>query len=86
MTGMCGGRGVDDEDEGRDAVEVGGGRWHGEVFAGAGRSGGGEERLGELLAEAALVVLDACLSSSSSPSSSLVSMTIDSCAAAVSVC
>lgn len=59
-----------------------GGRAHGEVLAGAGRSGGGEERVGDPLAEAAGTVGDVdppCLSSSS------VSMTMGSGAAAVSV-
>ncbi len=84
MTGMCGGRREEDEDEGKDAAEVGGGRGHGEVLAGAGRSGGGEERVGDPLAEAAgavVVVGSPCFSSSSS---SLVSMTMGSGAAAVS--
>lgn len=82
MTGMCGGRGEHDEDEGKDAVEVGGGRGHGEVLAGAGRSGGGEERVGDPLAEAAGAVVDfgpLRLSSSSS-----VSITMGSGAAAKS--
>lgn len=50
---MCGGRGEDDEHEGKEAVEVGGSTGHVEVLAGAGRSGGGEERVGDPLAEAA---------------------------------
>lgn len=80
---MCGGRGEDDEEEGKDVVEVEGGRGHGEVLAGAGRSGGGEERVGDPLAGAARAVGDVgppCLSSFS-----LVSMTMGSGAAAVSV-
>lgn len=88
MTGMCGGRGEDDEDNGMDAVEMGGGRGHGDVLAGAGRSGGGEERVGDLLAEAAVALVDAgppCLSSSSSSSSSSVSIMMGSGAAATSV-
>lgn len=51
MTGMWGGRGEDDEYDWKDDVVVGVGRGHGE--AGAGRSGGGEESVGDLLAEAA---------------------------------
>lgn len=77
---MCGGRGECDEDEGRDVVEAGGGRGHGEVLVGAGRSGGGEERVGELLA-AAVNLGPLGLSSSSSSS---VSMTMGSGAAVVS--
>lgn len=79
---MCGGRGEDDEDEGKDVVEVGGGRGHGEVLAGAGRSGGGEERVGDLLAEAAGAVVDFGPPRLSSSSSS-VSITMGSGAAAV---
>ena len=88
MTGMCGGRGEDDEDEEKDAAEVGGGRAHGEVLAGAGRSGGGEERVGD--PEAAWAVVDvgppglsSSSSSSASSSPSLVSMTMGSGAAAL---
>lgn len=87
MTGMCGGRGEDDEDEGKDLVEAGGGRGHGEVLAGAGRSGGGEERVGDPLAEAAgavVVVVVAGPRFPSSSSSSSVSMTMGSGGAAVS--
>lgn len=83
MTGMWGGRGEDDEDGGKDAVEVGGGSGHGEVLAGAGRSGGGEESVGDLVAEAAgvaaAVVGSPCFSSFCS-----VSMTMGSGTAAVS--
>lgn len=77
---MCGGRGEDDAF--KDEVEVGVGREHGEVLAGAGRSGGGEERVGDLLAEAtrAVVLLGPPLFSSSSSTS--VSMTMGSGAAA----
>lgn len=50
---MCGGRGEGDEDVGKDALEARGRRGHGEVLAGAGRSGGGEETVGDPLAEAA---------------------------------
>lgn len=82
---MWGGRGVDEEDKEKDDVEVGGGKGQGEVFAGAGRSGGGEESVGDPLAEAtgpvAVVVGPPCVSSCSC----LVSMTMDSGAAAVSV-
>lgn len=42
---MCGGRG-DDDDVGAAAMKDGGVRGHGDVLAGAGRSGGGEERPG----------------------------------------
>lgn len=87
MTGMCGGRGEEDEDEGKGAVEVGGGRGHGEVLAGAGRSGGGEERVGDPLERAAGTVVDAGsprLPSSSSSSCSTVSMTMGSGAAGIS--
>lgn len=84
MTGMWGGRGEDAEDEGKDDVEVGGGRGHGEVLAGAGRSGGGEDSVGDLLAEAAggVVVVGGppCFSSCSF----LLSMMIASGAAVVS--
>lgn len=78
---MCGGRGEDEEDKGKDAVEVGGGRGHGEVLAGAGRSGGGEERVGDPLAEAAGAVVVVGPPRSSSSFSS-VSMTMGSGAAA----
>lgn len=83
---MWGGRGEDDEDAGKDDVEVGGGTGHGEVLAGAGRSGGGEERVGDLLAEAAeavevvVVTGPPCFSSGSCS----VSMTMGSGAAALS--
>lgn len=83
MTGMWGGRGEDDEDRGKDAVEAGGGSGHGEVLAGAGRSGGGEESVGDLVAEAAgvelVVVGPPCFSSSC-----FISMTMGSGAAAFS--
>lgn len=71
MTGMCGGRAEDEEDRGRDAVEVVSGTGHRVVLAGAGRRGGGEERVGDSSAEtvwAALDVRPLCFSSSS-PSS-----------------
>lgn len=71
MTGMCGGRGEDDEDEGKDTVEVGGATGPGEVLAGAGSSGGGEERFGDPLTEvegALGVTAPPRLSSSSSSS------------------
>lgn len=47
MTGMCGGRAEDGEDRGRDAVAVVSGTGQGMVLAGAGRRGGGEERVGD---------------------------------------
>lgn len=79
MTGMCGGRGEERE----DTVEVGGGRGPEEVLKGAGRSGGGEDRVGDLLVEmAGAVVLFGPRRFSSSSSS--VSMTMGSGAAAVS--
>lgn len=81
MTGMWGGRG---EDEGKVAVEVGGGRGHGEVLAGAGRSGGGEESVGDPLVEAAGAVVLFGPPSFSSSSSSSVSMEMGSGAAVVS--
>lgn len=65
-------------------MEVGGGRVHGEVFAGAGRSGGGEERVGDPLAEAAGAVVLFGPPSFSSSSSSSVSMAMGSGAAVVS--
>lgn len=82
MTGICGGRGEEDEDKRRDDEEVEVGREHGEVLVGAGRSGGGEERVGDPLVEATGAVTDVGpprLSSSSS-----VSMTTGSGAAVVS--
>lgn len=81
---MCGGRGEDDEDKGSDVVEVGGGRGHGEVLAGAGRSGGGEERVGDWLAEAPVAVVGVGPPRLSSSSSSSVSMTMGSGAAVLS--
>lgn len=84
MTGMWGGRGDDEEDMVKAGVEVGGGTRHGEVLAGAGRSGGGEERVGDLLAEVAgaLVVVRAPPCLCRCPC--LVSMTMGSQAAALS--
>lgn len=75
MTGMCGGRGEGEDDEGMAAVEVAGGRRHGEVLAGAGRSGGGEERVGDpsVLARALEEML---LDSSSFPISSSCSVSL----------
>lgn len=84
MTGMWGGKGEDDEDEGKSAVEVGGGRGHGEFLAGAGRSGGGEERVGDPLVEAAGAEVLFGPPSFSSSSSSSVSMEMGSGAAVVS--
>lgn len=79
MTGMCGGRGEGEDDEGTAAVEVAGGRGHGEVVAGAGRSGGGEERVGDpsVVASALEAIL---LDSSSFPilSSCSISLSVDS--------
>lgn len=77
MTGICGGRGEEDEE-----VEVG--RGHGQVLAGAGRSGGGEERVGDPLVEAAEAVMDVGPPRLSSSSSSSVSMTMGSGAAVIS--
>lgn len=82
MTGILGGRGEDDEDEGKAAVEVGGGRVHGEVLAGAGRRGGGEERVGDPLAEAVGAVV--LFGPPSFSFSSSISMAMGSGAAAVS--
>lgn len=81
---MCGGREEDDEEEGKEAVPAGGGKGHMEVLAGAGRSGGGEERVGDPLAEAtgAVVLFGPPRFSSSFLFS--VSMTMGSGAAAVS--
>lgn len=77
---MCGGRG---ENKGREEEEEGGGgRGHREVLAGAGRRGGGEERVGDLFLGAAgveVVLRSPCFSSSTS---SLVSMMAGSGAAA----
>lgn len=84
MTGMCGGRGEGDEDEGRDVVEAGGGTGHREVLAGAGRSGGGEERVGDLLAAASAAAVNFGPLGLSSSSSSSVSMTMGSGAEVVS--
>lgn len=56
MTGTCGGSGDDVEDEGKNDTDVGVGRGHGEVLAGAGRSGGGEESVGDLLAVGEVLV------------------------------
>lgn len=81
MTGMWGGRGEDDEDGGKDAVEFGGGSGHGEVLAGAGRSGGGEESVGDLVAEAAGVVA-VVVSPPRFSSSCSVSMTMGSAVSA----
>ena len=83
MTGMWGGRGDNDEDVGKEDVEVGGGTGHGDILACTGSSGGGEERVGDLLAEAAgaVVVTDPSCFSSCSCS---VSMTMGSGAAALS--
>lgn len=85
---MCGGRGEDCEDKVKDVVEAGGGRGQGEVLAGAGRSGGGEERVGDPLAEDAGAVAPVgpprFSFPSSSSSSSSVSMTMGSGAAALS--
>lgn len=64
-------------------VEAGGGRGHGEVLAGAGRSGGGEERVGDLLAAASAGAVNLGPLGLSSSSSS-VSMTMGSGAAVVS--
>lgn len=84
MTGMCGGREDDDEDKGTDDIEVGGGRAHGEVLAGAGRSGGGEESVGDPLAEAAGGDVEVTLSPSRFSSClSSVSVTMASGVAAV---
>lgn len=80
---MWGGRGEDDEDERKDAVEAGGGRGHGDVLAGAGSSGGGEERVGDPLVEAAGAAVLLGLPRVSSSFSS-ISMTTSSGAAAVS--
>lgn len=71
MTGMCGGRAEHEEDRGRDAVEVVSGTEHRVVLAGAGRRGGGEERVGKSSAETVWAALDVgppCFSSSSSSS------------------
>lgn len=84
MTGMCGGRGEDEEDRGRDAVEVVGGTGHGGVLAGAGRRGGGEERFGDLSAETARAAVDVGPPRVSSSSS--VSMAVGAAAAPVSMC
>lgn len=79
---MCGGRGEDEEEEREDTAEVGGGRGPEEVLKGAGRSGGGEDRVGDLLVEmAGAVVLFGPRRFSSSSS---VSMAMGSGAAAVS--
>lgn len=83
MTGMWGGRGEEDENDLKDDVDVGVGRGHGED--GAGRSGGGEESVGDLLAGTAgggVVVDGPCCSSCSS----CVSVTIALGAVAVSGC
>lgn len=79
---MCGGRGEDDEDVWK---EVGGGKGYKTVLAGAGRSGGGEERVGDPLAEAAgaEVLFGPPRFTSSLSFSSSVSMTMGSGAAAV---
>lgn len=65
-------------------MEAGGRRGHGEVFVGAGRSGGGEESIGvpfeKAFAETLVAAGPCCFSSSSS-----VSMTLGSGAAAVPV-
>lgn len=67
MTGMCWRRVEDDEDKGRAAEVVGVGRRQGDVLVGAGRRGGGEERVGDVFADAAApVVLFDQISSSSS--------------------
>lgn len=86
MTGMCGGRVEDEEEEREDTVEVRGGRGPKEVLKGAGRSGGGEDRVGDLLVEmaGAVVLFGPRRFSSSSSSSSSVSMAMGSGAAAVS--
>lgn len=52
------------------AVDVDVGRGQGEVFAGAGRSGGGEERVGDPFVEAMGKFFDSCSFSSSSFSAS----------------
>lgn len=81
MTGMWGGRGEDNEDERKGPEEVGVGSGLREVLTGAGRSGGGDESVGEPSAETVRVamVIGASLFTFS------VSMTIDSGAAAVPV-
>lgn len=79
MTGMCGGRGDSEDDEGTAEVEVAGGRGHGDVLAGAGRSGGGDERVGEPSVDAG--ALEAMVFDPSSfpiSSSFSVSLTADS--------
>lgn len=69
---MCGGRGDDSEHGGKEATEA---TEATEALAGAGRSGGGEERVGDPLAEASgAVVLFAPARFSPSSLSSLVSM------------
>lgn len=84
MTGMCGGRGEDEEDRGRHAVEVVGGKGYGGVLAGAGRRGGGEERLGDLSAGTTCAAVDVGPPRVSSSSS--VSMAVGVGAASVSMC
>jgi len=77
---MCGGRGEDDENKEKDTLEVRGGTGNVEFLAGAGRSGGGEERVGDPLVEAVGAVVlfgPPRFSSSSFP----VSMTMGSGAA-----
>lgn len=85
ITGMCGGRGEDEEEDGgSDAVEVVGGRGHGGVLAGAGSRGGGEERMGDLFPEAACAAVDAGPPRASSSSS--VSMAASADVASISAC
>lgn len=67
MTGICGGRG-DDDDGGAAVMKDGGIRGHEEVLAGAGRSGGGEERLGDPSVGVADMVFSLSASFSSSVS------------------